>query len=43
LPSPLGDDDFCVDDASSVQKANGGMPLGFCNSLLESVFGSFES
>ena len=37
LPLPIGDEDFCVGDASTMYKANGGMPLPFCISLLDSV------
>ena len=41
LPPPVGDEVFCVGDASTVYEANGGMPLPFCISLLESVLGSY--
>ena len=37
LPPPVGDEDFCVGDASTVYEANRGMPLSFCISLLDAV------
>jgi hypothetical protein len=37
LPALVGDVDFCMIDVSTVYEANGGMPLPFCNTLLDSV------
>ena len=37
LPLPVGDKDFYAGDEFTVYEANGGMPLPFCISLLESV------
>ena len=38
LHLPVGDENFCVGDEFTVYEVNGGMPLTFCISLLESVY-----